>query len=338
MQVQTVARLRGPREIGPEQIELPTCGPDDIILGVVACGICGTDLSMYKEGPSLPGAILGHEFVGRIDQVGGNIGSLTVGQRVVVNPMHNGLGLGRTPGAFARQVRVTKPVLDESIFALPDELDDDQGALVEPFSVALHAINNGRVDASDRAVVFGAGTIGLCVVAGLRARGVQDILVIDPSELRRNIATKLGASAVLDPRDGDAIEFIADHFGQDTLSFGGDLRLSKATVAFDCAGARIVPKQAIHALAPRGRLVLVADPHDIPLDDLRLVMLRELTVVGALAYDLEFSEAITLLASRAVDLKPLITHRFALTDIAKAFEVQLDASASIKVIIDPVPG
>ena len=67
-------------------------------------------------------------------------------------------------------------------------------------------------------------------------------------------------------------------------------------------------------------------------------MLRELTVVGALAYDLEFSEAITLLASRAVDLKPLITHRFALTDIAKAFEVQLDASASIKVIIDPVPG
>jgi 2-desacetyl-2-hydroxyethyl bacteriochlorophyllide A dehydrogenase len=336
VQVQTVARLRGPRDIGPEQVELPTCGPDDIILDVVACGICGSDLSMYKDGPSLPGAILGHEFVGRIDQIGGNIESLEIGQRVVVNPMHNGLGLGRIPGAFARQVRVAKPVLDESIFALPDELDDDQGALIEPFSVALHAINNGRVQASDRAVVFGAGTIGLCVVAGLRARGVNDILVIDPSELRRNIATKLGASAVLDPTAGDAIEFISGHFGADKLSFGGDLRLSKATVTFDCAGVRTVLRQAIHALAPRGRLVLVADPHDIPLEDLRLVMLRELTVVGALAYDLEFREAISLLTSRAVDLAPLITHRFALPDIGKAFEMQLDASASVKVIIDPV--
>ena len=337
MQVQTVARLRGPREIGPDQAELPACGPDDIILEVAACGICGSDLAMYKDGPSLPGAILGHEFVGRIDQVGDNIESLGVGQRVVVNPMHNGLGLGRVPGAFARQVRVANPVLDQSIFALPDELDDDQGALIEPFSVALHAINNGRVDVSDRAVVFGAGTIGLCVVAGLRARGVREILVLDPSELRRNIAIRLGASAVLDPTGGDAIAFIADHFGEDTLSFGGNLRLSKATVAFDCAGVQAVLRQAIHALAPRGRLVLVADPHDLPLEHLRLVMLRELMVVGALAYDLEFREAIALLASHKVDLGPLITHRFPLSEISKAFEVQMDASASIKVIIDPGP-
>jgi 2-desacetyl-2-hydroxyethyl bacteriochlorophyllide A dehydrogenase len=312
--------------------DIPAAGADDVVIRVAVCGICGTDLAFYRNGSVPSGAILGHEFSGRIVALGDRTKSLAIGDRVVVNPMCNNLGLGQIPGAFAQYVRITGAQLGGNIFHLPEKISNELGALIEPFAVGLHAVNNARVTAGDRAVIFGAGTIGLCVLAALRARGVNDILVVDLSARRLALALQMGASAVHNPADGSVPAFVGSHYGMESLRYVKE-PVALATVVFDCAGAAPVFTAALHSLAVKGRLVLVADPHDHALPNLRLVMLRELHIMGALAYETEFTEVIDFLATRTVDLSPLITHRFPLEEIAQAFRVQMDPDQAIKVLI-----
>ena len=158
---QQVGRLQGTCSIEADQAAMPVAGPGDVVIQVAACGICGSDLSFYRHGSAPAGAILGHEFSGRVIAMGDGVQGVSLEQRVVVNPMFDGVGLGRVPGAFAQFVRVGQVEVGRNLFILPDSLSDEQGALVEPFAVGLHAVNNARATASDRAVIFGAGTIGL---------------------------------------------------------------------------------------------------------------------------------------------------------------------------------
>ncbi|HEX7819529.1 MAG TPA: zinc-binding dehydrogenase [Sphingobium sp.] len=332
MTMQQVGRLHGPQDIAPGADAMPVVGPKDVLIRVAVCGICGTDLSFYRHGSVPGGAILGHEFSGRIAAVGAAVAGVEQGQRVVVNPMVNALGLGRVAGAFAQYVRLTDAELGRNLFRLPDSISDETGALIEPFAVALHAVNRAAVTADDRAVIFGAGTIGLCVLTALKARGVRDLLVIDLSDRRLDLARHMGASAVHNPINGSARAFVGSHYGEESVRYMAE-PLALASVAFDCAGALPALRDAIRSLAPKGRLVLVADPHDHGLPDLRLVMLRELNVMGALAYETEFPEVIDLLDRGVINLSPLVTHRFPLGEIAEAFRVQLDPDEAVKVLV-----
>ena len=329
---QQVARLQGARDIAPDRGEIPEPGPHDVVIRVAVCGICGTDLAFYRHGSTPAGAILGHEFSGRIAAAGSAVADLAAGDRVVVNPMYDGMGLGHVPGAFAQYVRLGDAELGRNLFRLPDAISDEVGALIEPFAVGLHAVNNAAVTAEDRAVVLGAGTIGLCVIAALRARAVRDILAIDLSDRRLDLARRLGASDVHNPAHGSVPAFVGRHFGTETVRYARE-PLALASVAFDCAGVLPAFRDALHSLAPKGRLVLVADPHEHDLPHLRLVMLRELKVMGALAYETEFPEVIDLLASGRVDLRPIVTHRFALDEIGDAFRVQADPDVAVKVLV-----
>jgi threonine dehydrogenase-like Zn-dependent dehydrogenase len=246
--------------------------------------------------------------------------------------MTQGIGLGRSDGAFSHYVRVAAPERDKTVFVLPETVSDEAGALVEPFSVGLHAVNSARVSPTDRAVVFGAGMIGLCVVAALRAKGVTDILVVDYSERRLQLASQLGARAIHNPREGSARAFVGRHFGEEMTRFA-DEPLCEASVVFDCAGVPAVLTDGLRSLGRRGRFVIVADHHGAAMFDVRLLMLRRITMIGVLAYDEEFAEAIDLMARGVVDLIPLITHRFALEDMAEAFRAQLDGAAAVKVMM-----
>ncbi|HEX7819265.1 MAG TPA: zinc-binding dehydrogenase [Sphingobium sp.] len=332
MTMQHVSRLHGAGDITPGTDDMPDIGPRDVLIRVAVCGICGTDLSFYRHGSAPSGAILGHEFSGRIDAVGEEVSGVTIGQRVVVNPMSNALGLGRVAGAFAQYVRLAGADVGSNLFSLPDSISDEMGALIEPFAVALHAVNRAAVTAEDRAVIFGAGTIGLCVLTALKARGVRDVLVIDLSDRRLDLARRMGASDVHNPANGNPLAFIRAHYGEESVRYMSE-PLALASVAFDCAGALAALRDMTRALAAKGRLVLVADPHDHGLPDLRLVMLRELTVIGALAYETEFPDVIDLLDRGVIDLSPLVTHRFPLGEIAEAFRVQLDPDKAVKVLV-----
>ena len=142
----------------------------------------------------------------------------------------------------------------------------------------------------------------------------------------------MGASAVHDPRGASPVDFIAGHYGCEEVLFARS-SVALADMVFDCAGVASVLEDAVHSLKVRGRLVIVADPHDLSLPYLRLVMQRELSVIGAVGYDDEFTEAIALLGSGAVDLTPLVTHRFALSDLDQAFAMQADPQQAIKVMV-----
>lgn len=334
--MQQVGRIRkgGTFEIG--EAETPEACADEVVIAVASCGICGTDLAFLREDSAPDGAVLGHEFSGTVVSAGEAVRGIEAGQRVTVNPMVNHVGLGRIPGAFAQYVRLPSPEPGRNIFRLPDTIDDDAGALIEPFAVGLHAVNRSGARPGERVVIFGAGPIGLCVLAALRARGMENVLAIDPSAKRRALAQAMGASAVHDPAEGSSNAFVAAHFGSLSFPYSVD-PIAQADIAFDCAGVRPALHDALHSLKSGGRLVLVADPHDVELPDLRLVMLHELQVMGALAYSNEFPEAIDLLGRGIVDLSLLVSHRFALAELATAFRTQLDAEEAIKVLVRAGP-
>jgi len=329
-----VGRLDGARAIRIDRDEVAEAGPGDLLVRVNCTGICGSDLALWRTGGLYPGVVLGHEFCGTVVSAGAAVAGVNEGDRVVANPMIDFVGLGRHPGAFAEYLRLPDAVRGRNVFVLPEAVPDEVGAMVEPFAVALHAVRKGRAAPGDRVAVFGAGPIGLCVLAALRAIGVDRIVAIDPSATRRAMAMAMGALATHDPLEGDSAAFVAGHFGEDRLAYM-QRPLSRATIAFDCAGVNGVLDDCAHALAEGGRLVLVADPHDAPLSATRLVMMRELELIGSLAYHDEFDDGIALLASGKADLAPLVTHRFALDDLAEAFVMQGDAAQAVKVLVRP---
>lgn len=334
--LQQMGRLKAAGDIRLEAAPVPAPGPRDVLIRIVTSGICGTDLSFFKSGSAPSGAVLGHEFSGMIEAAGSEVAGVAAGMRVTVNPMTCGIGLGRIAGSFAQFLLLTDAEIGKNLFPLPARISNDVGALVEPFAVGLHAVSRAAVNRSDKAVIFGAGPVGLCVLTALRVRGLDQVLVIDPSPLRRDAAQRMGAMAVHDPRDGPSPDFIAGYFGQEVVSFARR-PMAQANIAFDCAGIASVLEDSLHALAIGGRLVLVADPHKLALPDLRLVMQRELSVLGAVGYGEEFGQAVELAASGTVDLAPMITHRFPLDQLADAFAMQSNAGAAIKVLVDSLP-
>ena len=163
MSTMPLARIYGPNDIRIDEAEQPACGPDDVLIRIERCGICGSDLSYAKLG-GIPGAAspfaLGHEFAGVVAEAGANVSHVQVGDRVVVNPMEGGndIGSGGIKGAFAPYlVYHNAAAHPEGVIKLPDALDFDLGAMVEPLSVGMHAANQGKVVAGDKVVVFGAG-------------------------------------------------------------------------------------------------------------------------------------------------------------------------------------
>jgi 2-desacetyl-2-hydroxyethyl bacteriochlorophyllide A dehydrogenase len=331
MATQMVSRLKRDGQFEVAEAKIPEAGADDVVVEVASCGICGSDLGMVRSSSAFDGAVLGHEFSGRVVAVGSKVEGIAEGDRVTANPMVNLIGLGRTPGAFAQFVRIPSPVLGRNTFKLPDTISDETGALIEPLTVGLHAVNRSGAQAGDKVVIFGTGPIGICVLVALRARGVSDILAIDPSALRRGFAQKMGATAVHDPREASPVAFIAGHFGSLPYPYQKE-PVAQADIVFDCAGVQVVLDDAVVSLKTGGKLVLVADPHDIAVPA-RLVMLHELNVIGAVGYENEFEEAIALLASGDIDLSSLVTHRYPLANIGEAFLMQSDANQAGKVLV-----
>ena len=346
--------MRAAQWLEPERLELtdleaPTAGPGQAVVEVSACGICGSDLHSYQHGfAARPGQVLGHEFTGRVVDADGSP-DLAVGTRVCVRPL---IPCGRCDrcrageiqlceggyrdqigyaarGAFAERVLVPRAQAGETVFALPDSVDDEAGALVEPLAVGLHAVRLGAPELGETAVVFGLGTIGLGVVRFLRLAGVRTILAFDPSALRRERALELGADAAHDPAADEPVRTVRAVTGRGP--FGG----ARADVVIECAGVAQTFGDATRVLRNGGRLVLAAIyGRAFEMNPSRIVE-KELTVRGSLAYKDEFPRVIDLLAAGAIDASRLISHRFPLERIEEAFRAQLDRERALKVLVTP---
>jgi 2-desacetyl-2-hydroxyethyl bacteriochlorophyllide A dehydrogenase len=264
---------------------------------------------------------MGHEFIGTVRSVGAGVGGLGAGQRVVVEPNYScgqcplcregnrNLCLSRTAvgidvdGGFAEEARVPA----SCCHAAPTGIRDDALMLSEPLAVVVRAVGRGEPRAGETAAVLGVGSLGLLAVQVLKARGIR-VLAVSRSDRRLSLARELGADAVATSGTGDDIAGARALSGRE----GVDL-------VVETAGTAEAVGQAVELCRPGGRVVLSGLPHEPTELDFFRVVRRELRIIGSMIYQDEFPEAMRLLATGAVRTDRLLTHRFPLEDIQRAF-------------------
>lgn len=323
--------LRGPGDLAVESVPDPMPGDGELVLRVTACGICGTDIHLFRTGALAPGSIPGHEFCGEVMETAHGF---SAGDTVCSLPMlscgdcprcRSGLGayclaqrtvgLGSAAGAFAEFVAVAA----HETIRLPDGLGADAGALVEPLAVALHAVRVGRVRPGEACLVLGAGPIGLSALVWARHFGAGEILVSDPAPGRRAMAERLGASATCAP--ADLAERVAERFPDGPQ------------VVVEAAGAPGLIQAAIDAVGFRGRVIVAGicmSPDS--LSSLSAIT-REATLQFVLAYEKDdFQYTIDMLAAGRIDPYPMVTRRTDLRGVPDAFAALANPSEEGKVL------
>jgi (R,R)-butanediol dehydrogenase/meso-butanediol dehydrogenase/diacetyl reductase len=286
-------------------------GPDEVLVEVSHCGICGSDIHMFHAGWAAPGSIEGHEYSGRIVALGSAVTGWAVGDEVVGGPSPRcgvceycvggrpSLCAGReTPGlssepwqgAFARYTKLPSSQLRR----VPDGLSVRAAALAEPLAVALHAITRSRPSPGDHILITGAGPIGALVLCALRAKGMHDITVSEPAPLRQELARRLGATAVVVPDD------------LPTFRNPGEVRPDGFHVVYEASGVQQAQEQALAQVRRGGTLMLVGAGPGLPRWSASRILLNEIWVTGSYVYDDGgFEEALALLASGAIPVDAL---------------------------------
>lgn len=331
-----LVQIHGIDEVRIDQVDHPQAGADDVIIKVSHCGICGSDISFVAMGglmgPDTP-MPLGHELSGTVVEAGVNVQHVSVGDRVVVNPEGNDnrIGCCGPQGGFTSYLLVSGAALDEqSVIKLPDNVSFEQGALVEPLSVAMHAVHQGKVTEKDRVVIFGAGPIGLCILMVLRYYGVKEIVVIDLAEPRLAIARDMGATVINANTDDLAAALIAEHGSAEVMT----MPVPACDVYFEATGVGAVFNQAV-SLGKMGARIVVVGVHKVPIEiDLVNLLIRELNITGSMAYPNEFPQVIDMLSSGKVDTSVLISHRYSLNEFPSALAMAQDTQKAVKVLID----
>jgi threonine dehydrogenase-like Zn-dependent dehydrogenase len=331
-----LARIHGIDDLRLDRTTSPRCGPDDVVVQVRECGICGSDLGYLAMGglmgPDTP-MPLGHELWGVVSETGANVTHVAAGDRVVVQPMSNGnnIGNGGTEGGFSPYLLVRNAALHPgSTPRLPPDIPEAYGALVEPLSVAQHGANRVAASAADKAVVFGAGPIGLSTMLVLKYRSLRDIVVVDLSDRRLDKARALGAIA-LRADDPQLPQKLVEHHG--TSNFFG-MPMPGSTVFFEATGVRSVFERIVALAGPRSRICLTGVHKEAATVDLVMLLAKEVAIIPAMGYDGEFDEVIAILQSGQLDPTVMVTHHFPLSEIRAAFAMARDPRNAIKVMID----
>ena len=328
----------GDGRIAVEDVPRPEPGPGEVLVEIAECGICGSDLHMVLERYATPGAILGHEWSGIVASAPGGSG-WSAGDRVVGNaapgcgecrPCRRGrpsVCLRRPAadylgyrGAFCRY----KTVAAHDLIRIPDSLPTRVAALAEPTAIALHAVQLAGAEPDDRVLVTGGGPVGLLIVAVLRAQGISDITVSEPSPVRRRRALDVGATRVVTP---------------DTLVEPpmGRPAAEPFAVAFECSGHASAIEAALGQLDYAGTMVIVGTGFEPPRINQNRVIIFELEIVGAYNYnDDGFQPAVDLLDSGTLPLGSLIEpDDVPLSEVMNSMQRLSRGEISSKVMVRP---
>jgi len=353
------AVLYGPRDIRVEDMPDPECGDHDIVIEVANCGICGSDLHMYTKGMfAEPGQIPGHEFSGRVVAVGNQVEGIKLEHRVTASPNIDCGACARCaagepllcekqggnvisaglPGAFAELVRIPKARLGQTVFRLPDSMEHETAAFIEPYAVGLRIAHHASPTPHDTAVVFGLGTIGLTAVQTLTLAGAGRVIGVDRSARRIAAARDLGVTAALDASAEGWEEALSELTGGGSAGYGGGLS-GNADIVCECTGSTAVLSTAISTVRRGGTLVVVALYEEMATLDPNQIVIKDLRIRGSFGYGSGafrgFPDALALLDEGKLQARSLVTHRMTLDEIGPAFEAQLDRDESIKVMVAP---
>jgi len=345
----------GKKDIRVEEVKEPKVTKGTVKIKVKWCGICGSDLHEYLTGPifipvdtphKLSGnkapVILGHEFSGKVIEVGQDVTNLKVGDRVVVEPI---VACGKCPackegkynlcsflgfhglcgsgGGFAEYTVFPA----EFVHKIPDSLSYEKAALVEPMAVALHSLRIGHFMTGQTAIVLGAGPIGLATIECLKAAGAKLVVALERISIRQEYAKRAGADIVLDPNQTnilEAVKKLTDGIGVD--------------IAFETTGAKVGFDTGINSIKYDGTMVVTSIwEEDISFNP-NVLVFTEKKIVGTLAYRNEFSATITQISDNRIKAEGYITKKILLDDIVEEGFVTLTGSEKkkhVKILVTP---
>jgi len=333
------AVLYGAKDIRTERVPDPVCEPHGIIIKVKVCGVCGSDLHVYKR-DGQDGTIFGHEFSGDVAEVGAQVQGIKPGMRVTAagfrpcgkcfwcqqGKMHRCSDMAllgyQFPGAMAQYVHIPFAVLGRSVFPLPDELTYEDGASVEPLSISYFSVNRAQPKENETIAVIGLGVIGLYAIQVLKAIGVGEILASGRRPARLKTAIICGANLVIDAAKDDAVKAI----------MAATVNLGVNTVV-ECAGTQTTFDQSVAMVRGGGKIMLVGIYEEPLTWDPLSAISKNITLIGCLGGN--FPASIELLKSGKVKTKSMVNHIFSLDEAAEAFKAQLHDAGAIKVMIKP---
>lgn len=338
--------LEEPKKLVLNQLEIPEPGENEVLIRVKAVGLCGSDIHYYEHGKigdfivEKP-IILGHEASGEIVKVGKNVVHLQKGQRVTIEPgatcgkceyCQNGrynlceevefLATPPYDGAFCEYVVMRSDL----VFPIPDQMSYETAALIEPFSVGLHAVSRGNLQEGETVLILGMGPIGLMTAAAAKLHGAGTVIGVDLEDSRLEKAKEMGATHVINVRTDSVDDKIMEY----TNRRGVD-------VAIETAGSPAALKSMISAVRRGGIAVIVGmSPEDESPLNIAQIINKEIDVKGVFRYHHTYPRAIELLASGKVNIERMITDSYELEQAEEAFEKSIhDKRNTLKMMIYP---
>lgn len=324
--------------------DIPTLRNYEVLVKSRAVGVCGTDIHIFTgQYPGLnPPRVLGHEACGEIAKIGSDVTNVDIGDRVVVDPI---LWCGTcsfckkgqynlcTLNGGKRLIGYSQDGAYAEFFASPatnlhritGNISFEEAALVDTLACPINAISKIKFNLNETVIVIGAGSAGLLFIQLAKLKGAQTIVVVEPNEFRRNTSTKMGADHVFDPSRSDFIETIKHFLPEDEI------------IVIEAAGTSESARLSLELASKQSTVVQYGYVSDSFVDgfDLGKVVLQELRVVGSVGYTAwNYKEALSLIESNRINVKPLITHTFNLEQIHEAFQlVHMQHDNVIKAVI-----
>ncbi|ENA29868.1 MULTISPECIES: Zn-dependent oxidoreductase [Pseudomonas] len=319
-------QVRAPHEFSLAQVETPVAAPGEVVVGVAYAGICGSDMHIIHGQNAFVRfpRVTGHEFAGVVQEVGEGVETLSVGDRVCVDPVIScgtcyPCRIGRSnvcthlqvigvhrDGGFSERVSVPA----ENAHKLPEGMPLSHAALVEPYSIALNVLDRMQPQPGDSVLVYGAGVIGLTIVQMARALGLTDITVTDVIDTRLQTARALGATCTINGQAQDVESVMKEQTGGEGVP-----------LIVDAACIPALMPQIVRLASPAGRIGLLGF-NAAPSDLVQLEMIKkELTLVGSRLNNRKFPRVIELMATGKLNAQDLISHRVAFDDMPEAIDL-----------------
>lgn len=312
---------------------------DEVIIKVLASGICGTDLHVFSgKAYGKDGVIRGHEFSGRVVEIGKDVKGIKVGDLVAVDPnitcghcyfckrgeinlCENLIALGvDINGGFAEYCVVPY----KQLYVFSEKISPIEGAMMEPVACALHGIERLNAKLGDTVLIVGGGALGLILLQLVKLSGASKVFLVEKVEWKRRIAKDLGADVVIDPVEGDVIEIVKEN----THGKGVD-------IGIEAVGRAETVKIVLDSVRRGGKILIfgVSSPEDLlsisPYD----IYFRELTIMGSFVNPLTNSRALSLIEKGKIGVKNIVSHKFSIEKIDEAIKVGLSGDA-LRVMIN----
>ena len=326
------AAFMGKKKIHLVDIEDAQAADDGVLIKVHACGICGSDIHVYNSDLLTEDStkiiddyrIIGHEFTGKIIEVGKEVRGFKVGDRVA--SVHN-------KGGMAEYVEIPKDRL-KNLYKLPDNLAFTTAATLEPMCNPMHSYHLREPEDGETVAIFGAGMLGLGYLQIVKAYSNARTIIVDVSERRLDTARKIGVDIPINARVEDAVQKIKDITGEHPVRYQ-EKSAGGCDVTVDCAGLALTFNQSLELLKPEGGTAVIAAVYEeFVTVDPNMVMFKYMNLFGSMGYfPSETEEALSLIADGRVNRDLLISHKMPLSEVAEGFALQANPAESMKVII-----